>query len=537
MPEAYALLIEGAVDYRREPPGAIRLGLAGIAFVLTICTILAPLHVCTKRLCRPTLTKLVASQLRWVAWAQKCTNPVLDVFVYLSAITVTVEFYISFLPILVWCGLDEIVYSLVTLLALVSWVALAVKDILESPRPADAPQPLKNGIQIKVRDSSGDIEDGVPSLHCSASVPMVLHSLRLAVRANLLPPDSATFIEILSLLWVLWVAWGRLYLGVHTPLDLISGTVLGFAVLELWQLSEAAFFKLLLHDPRFPLHLLLFAFLLMRCYPMPSRYTDCYQSAGAWGGAWCGAMLALWQHGYQPQTAADVAAVAAAGPPASPYPGTRSSSPHASLSAAAVPPAAAGGGGVGVELSSSLSTMMSSSSGSRYLAGSAPGPLLAAKIMCGLLMVVVVKIFSTKLLRLLFRKLFSFVPSPVRCAWQPPIASHHMPTATAAGGGAGGGNHQKGSGMTAAAAAGGGGGGSHGSRAAALRPGGAPGVRVSTGIGSSSRRLRCRTDGTPWDVHTCARFCGYALTVNAVFQLNYWWPHILSYIAKTGLFI
>jgi len=306
---------------------------------------------------------------------------------------------------------------------------------------------------------------------------MVLHSLRLAVRANLLPPDSATFIEILSLLWVLWVAWGRLYLGVHTPLDLISGTVLGFAVLELWQLSEAAFFKLLLHDPRFPLHLLLFAFLLMRCYPMPSRYTDCYQSAGAWGGAWCGAMLALWQHGYQPLTAAEATTVAA-GPPASPYPGTRSSSPHASLSAAAVPPAsAAAGGGVGLELSSSLSAMMSSSSGSSYLAGSAPGPLLAAKIMCGLLMVVLIKIFSTKLLRLLFRKLFSFVPLPVRCAWQPPIASHHMPAAAAGGGGAGSGNHQKGSGATGAAAGGAG-------------EGAAAGGSAATGAGGQGGRRR-----------------------------------------------
>jgi membrane-associated phospholipid phosphatase len=541
MPEAYALLIEGAVDYRREPPGAIRLGLAGIAFILTICTILAPLHVYTKRLCRPTLTKVVASQLRWVAWAQKCTNPFLDVFVYLSAITVTVEFYISFLPILVWCGLEEIVYSLVTLLALVSWVALAVKDILESPRPADAPQPLKSAVQIKVRDSSGDIEDGAPSLHCSASVPMVLHSLRLAVRANLLPPDSATFIEVLSLMWVLWVAWGRLYLGVHTPLDLISGTVLGFAVLELWQLSEAAFFKLLLHDPRFPLHLLLFAFLLMRCYPMPSRYTDCYQSAGAWGGAWCGAMLALWQHGYQPPPPATAAAAA---PSSSQYPASSSPMAHASLRAAAAAVTAAGlppppppsAAAVGPVQSSSLGVMMSSSSGSSYLPGSAPGPLLAAKIMAGLGMVVLVKIFSTQLLRVVFRKLFAFVPLPVRCAWQPPIAAPLLPSAAAqaaAAAGSGSGSHHKSSPGGAPAAASGG---VQGSRAAPVRPAGVPGGRVSTGIGSSSRRLRCRADGTPWDVHTCARFCGYALTVNAVFQLNYWWPQFLAYVAKTGMF-
>ena len=49
---------------------------------------------------------------------------------------------------------------------------------------------------------------------------------------GLVATRTAGVLYLAAALWVVWVAASRLYLGLHTPIDLIAGAVAGASVLS-----------------------------------------------------------------------------------------------------------------------------------------------------------------------------------------------------------------------------------------------------------------------------------------------------------------
>eukprot|EP00877_Chromochloris_zofingiensis_P000882 jgi/Chrzof1/10795/Cz05g12110.t1 len=347
---------------------ATQLALSTCGLVLVCIALCAPLQRHVRRICSPTCTRIVQRQLPWVRWAQSFTHPSLDVPVYASAITVSVEFYLSMLPTLIWLGHAELGMKLISLLAISGYVTFAIKDIIASPRPGEAVQSPDSKVHIVVRDISGDIEDGVPSAHCSLSVPIMFYSLRQAAHMGFLPNSWLPGLSIGCLLWVAWVAWGRLYLGLHSPLDLAAGTMVGFMMLDLWELQDDAVIAWARSSPMAPVAMLAVAFLLLRLYPAPARFTDCYTYATAWTSAWFGGMLGFWQYSHLLQ-------------------------------------------------------------GTQRLWGEHLGDqhsmyrLVAAKVATGLVLVVLTKLVVKAVMLALLPALFAVVPHQVRSLWQPPIAA------------------------------------------------------------------------------------------------------------------
>jgi hypothetical protein len=92
--------------------------LAPLAALVVLSNIISPLHKPIRRITREFLKAHIPQQLGLVAWAQQCTHPMLDQAVFLSAATVTIEFYLLLLPVLAWCGYDHLVAMLVALMAL-----------------------------------------------------------------------------------------------------------------------------------------------------------------------------------------------------------------------------------------------------------------------------------------------------------------------------------------------------------------------------------------------------------------------------------
>jgi hypothetical protein len=151
-------------------------------------------------------------------------------------------------------------------------------------------------------------------------------------------------------------------------LDLATGSLLGWALLRLWLVIEqpyrAWFAATTQQQPwQLPLQVLLVSFLLMRCYPMPSRWTSCYNYATAWAAGWAGATV-----GY----------------------------------------------GVLQQLQVQTAT-----SPDRLLGGVVPP--LALKIFLGLGMVAATKVVVKAVLMAVFKPVFALVPLSLRCWWQPPV--------------------------------------------------------------------------------------------------------------------
>lgn len=114
-----------------------------------------------------------------------------------------------------------------------------LKDLLESPRPADSIKTAPSSLQVVVRDYSGDIEDGLPSAHCSGSVLLLFYSISAAVQAGWIRPEWQLALQLAAAAWVAWIAFGRLYLAVHSPGELLNQGK--SQLMGSWGISTAAF--------------------------------------------------------------------------------------------------------------------------------------------------------------------------------------------------------------------------------------------------------------------------------------------------------
>lgn len=216
--------------------------------------------------------------------------------------------------------------------------------------------------------TTGDIEDGIPSAHCCGAVSLLYYGIHAAAVVGLLSDQHKLVLQTAAAVWVVWLAWGRAYLGLHSPLDLATGTLLGFVLLRFWLSIEQPYVAWVQaaaqQQPwQLPLQVLLFSMLLMRCYPMPSRWTSCYNYATAWAAGWAGVTV-----------------------------------------------------GWGVLRQGQLNT---ASSPEWLFRGMVPP--LACKVFLGLGMVAASKVVVKAVLMVVFKQVFALVPLSVRCLWQPPV--------------------------------------------------------------------------------------------------------------------
>ncbi|KAG2454866.1 hypothetical protein HYH02_000697 [Chlamydomonas schloesseri] len=332
------------------------------ALLLLACILARPITGYVRKHVRPPVLKLVHKQIDGVAALQsRWRNVVLDVLVRITALTVTVEWYLITLPPFCWFGGVSGVLgtmAVVQCMAVSTYMACVLKDLLSCPRPAPAAcavsaarqrardkatagkaeEPTSQAAQSQAaaglaldgsalpsspsaaslfdalpsspsgavlpgsgakgargskgagegQDASsssaaaaraavevleeayrGEIEYGAPSMHTWCAFIMPAYSALAAAQvgglpllqrwlfggsggssggggggtglagwlAGLEPGAFAALLVALAAAWSGWVAWSRLYLGVHTKIDLALGAAAGAAVLGLWRLA------------------------------------------------------------------------------------------------------------------------------------------------------------------------------------------------------------------------------------------------------------------------------------------------------------
>ena len=105
---------------------------------LLILSCIPVLHIPVRKLLRPTVVYHVERGLLRVHQAQRFEHWVLTLLFDLSSRTVSVEFYVTFLPSLIWSGEAELGTRLVLLMGLCLYVGNAMKDLISAPRPFGA---------------------------------------------------------------------------------------------------------------------------------------------------------------------------------------------------------------------------------------------------------------------------------------------------------------------------------------------------------------------------------------------------------------
>ncbi|XP_022156045.1 lipid phosphate phosphatase delta [Momordica charantia] len=185
-----------------------------------------------RSLLQPWAARHVVNGAPLVLRIQKYQNWFLDaLFSGLSCI-VSVPFYTAFLPLLFWSGHGKLARQMTLLMAFCDYLGNCIKDVVSAPRPSCPPV---RRITATKDEEENAMEYGLPSSHTlnTACLSGFLLYYILSYAPNVNPAYEFAGFALVCLLVGL-IGLGRLYLGMHSPIDVICGLVLGLMILLFW---------------------------------------------------------------------------------------------------------------------------------------------------------------------------------------------------------------------------------------------------------------------------------------------------------------
>lgn len=171
-------------------------------------------------------------------------------------------FYATFFPFLLWNFDAAVCRRVLAVWALALYCGGVAKDVIRWPRPSSPP--------VVQFDKHYSAEYGMPSTHAmtGASVPFgllvfTMHRYEYSLVLGLL----------VCTVWCALLCTSRLYLGMHTVLDLVGGLALAWAVMLVLVPVAVPADRLLLSSPWGPLLVVGAVALLSLAYPAPREWT------------------------------------------------------------------------------------------------------------------------------------------------------------------------------------------------------------------------------------------------------------------------
>lgn len=172
-------------------------------------------------------------------------------------------FYISFLPFVTWNYDDKIMILTCMAWAFNMYIGQALKDILKMPRPSTPPV-------VKIEDRYLK-EYGFPSTHAMAVFTISWTLLTFVFRT--LPLEQTITLRfvagLLSYVLIFLVCLSRVYLGMHTYLDLLGGLSLAYTINQIFIYYSSLVYNLI-HD-NFIGGFIFSSFFLLVCFVYPNK--------------------------------------------------------------------------------------------------------------------------------------------------------------------------------------------------------------------------------------------------------------------------
>ena len=150
-------------------------------------------------------------QIEIIKHIQTIISPFWDIFFQIVTMTGEEQFYILAAAIIFWCVNKKFGYKLGFALLTSTIINTALKDAINSARPIGTP-----GISsLRIETATGQ---SFPSGHTQGATTFWISCI-VQIRKG--------WIYIVGTLIILLVGFSRLYLGVHWPIDVIGGVVIG----------------------------------------------------------------------------------------------------------------------------------------------------------------------------------------------------------------------------------------------------------------------------------------------------------------------
>lgn len=184
------------------------------------------------------------------------------------------EFYLLLLPLLFWCGDYRFARHMTYVVCFgLVWGNL-LKDVFRLPRPRNVNSKVWVPANASHIDSTACRDFGFPSTHAMNSVSNSLFTVLYCFHHRL--GISGTVLGLLSGCWIFSISFGRLYLGVHSPMDVKGGMILGLVVaLVAYSLCDA-FDAFMLGTRHVGFLLLAFASSVLVLNPQPRPMTPTF---------------------------------------------------------------------------------------------------------------------------------------------------------------------------------------------------------------------------------------------------------------------
>mgnify|MGYP000097174510 CR=1 FL=1 len=216
----------------------------------------------------------------------------LDRFFVYTSLLGTHSFFLIFLPMAFWLGSTSFARGLVNVLAFGVYFSSAIKDWLCVPRPYSPPV-------TRLTIGTHHLEYGFLSTHSTNAVSIALYLYLWVVSAREQYEAGGVwgsyFWEIGLLAYVFSVVYGRIYAGMHSMMDCLAGSLLGFGItLVQWKVFEWQELALARDDWTAPFVIIPVGLLLVSVHPQPLEDCPCFEDAIAFVAVSMGVMTGRW---------------------------------------------------------------------------------------------------------------------------------------------------------------------------------------------------------------------------------------------------
>ncbi|URE03594.1 acidPPc [Musa troglodytarum] len=257
----------------------------------------------TKRirsLAQPWVTRRVLADTPSILWLQashiasSMRHGSLDCIFSVLSCFVSVPFYTGFLPIVYWSGHRKLARQMTLLMAFCDYIGNSMKDVVSAPRPSCPPVTRV----ITTNDERGNaMEFGLPSSHCLNTVCllgyMLHHFLTHGAKMDAVIPVG--FLGLACLLIIL-IGIGRMYLGMHSLIDVVAGIIFGLVILALWLMIHEHVDDFIASGQNVTSFWASLSFLLCFAYPTPEFPTPSFEYHAAFNGVAFGLVGGIHRH-------------------------------------------------------------------------------------------------------------------------------------------------------------------------------------------------------------------------------------------------
>ncbi|XAR68632.1 Phosphatidate phosphatase [Bertholletia excelsa] len=242
---------------------------------------------------QPSICRLVNSGTGTILQVQKYQHGWLDAFFSGLSCVVSVPFYTAFLPLLFWSGHCKLARQMTLLMAFCDYLGNCIKDVISAPRPNSPPVRRITATKDEMENA---MEYGLPSSHTLNTVCLfgfLLHYVISYTKSNDLSVQFLGFAMVG--LFVGLIGLGRIYLGMHSLIDIIGGLALGLTVLAFWLTVHEYIDNFIISGQNVTSFWAVLSLLLLFAYPTPEIPTPSFEYHTAFNGVALGIVTGIQQ--------------------------------------------------------------------------------------------------------------------------------------------------------------------------------------------------------------------------------------------------